>query len=540
MKVGLVAILPSIVIIVIMFFLRKSLNNWMKSLSEKLPENARFIVPPIIATIVFSLAWSWYHIDTSGLTGIIPNRIFPAIVGLFTYSVIQFGPKIQNSMASFFRARDKVPIFFRYVLVLAIPMGIALLITIEERVTAEALKEQFVVIIALIAAYLLVSPLIEKQSADSGLTPASRGFAGRTAVIFLLAVFGGFLVRILADILHPGVALADDCSSEWDCQQTSGYNAATATGGGAIGGAAGTIGSQLGEGPGDGGAAGAGGGAGAAAAGGGDGAAARNWMLNEGFLNPDGTITDKFRTWWSQFSSGSPDPTRMEAIAADSIDLNNGRINGDIVIIVRDRDTIPHNRPPAPAGAGAQVVTENYAPGVDITGTHDFIEHTRNYLNTLSNTQAGQDLLQRIMVDGAGGGHNVNIVDPGGNNGNSASFTGNGELQPDGSHGPGCNSTVNFNPYRHSLAGSATLPDGSPDPADWRNRPPDVGLHHELNHAWHASTGSIDTTPAPNPVVGGNTNNEELRTVSLGPFSGDPLDENAYRSNRGLVNRPFY
>ena len=222
MKIGLMAILPSIVIIVIVFVLRKPLNKLMESLAKKLPENTRFIVPPIMATLIFSLAWSWYHVDTSSSTGIMPNRIFPVFVGLFTYSAIQFGPKIQNAMASFFRSREKVPVFFRYILVLAIPMGIALLITNQERVTEEALKEQVVVIIALIAAYLLVSPLLEKQSAGAGLTPSSSGFAGRTAVMFLLAVSGGLLLRVLADTFLPGVALAHDCSSEGDCQQKSG------------------------------------------------------------------------------------------------------------------------------------------------------------------------------------------------------------------------------------------------------------------------------------------------------------------------------
>jgi hypothetical protein len=246
MRVGLLTMAPPLLIMLVIFLLRKVLNRGVTSLNKKIPVNYHYILPAALATILFTIAWGGYHASTLGVMGIVPHRMFPVFVGLFTYGVIRFGPSIQRSMGSFFRGRDKVPGFFRYILVIVIPMGIALLITKQQIVSQEALKEQFVVLVGLVLAYLLVSPVVREQSMYSGVTPTGRGYAGRAAAMLLLGISGGLLTKVILEILLPEVVLAGDCSEEWDCQQTAGYNAATATGGAAIGGVSGAIGAQLG------------------------------------------------------------------------------------------------------------------------------------------------------------------------------------------------------------------------------------------------------------------------------------------------------
>ncbi len=272
-----------------------------------------------------------------------------------------------------------------------------------------------------------------------------------------------------------------------------------------------------------------------------DGPAARNWLVNEGFVNPDGTVTPRFTEWYNRGSSDSPDPSRFDAIAGE-FDPATGRIDGDVTIVVRDPGTVDHDRPPAPAGAAAQVVSENYAPGMDITGTHDFIQATRHYLNTIAGTSAGSELNRRVFVDGYASGHTVTIIDTGPNAGNSNEWIDSPDhhIHADGTPRGGSNSTLRFNPYRHSLPGANMNADGTPDMTDWRNRPPDVGLEHELNHAYHGMLGSVNMAPGANPVVGGNAPLEDLRTVGIGPFGQDPVCENTYRAERGLVPRPNY
>jgi RHS repeat-associated protein len=246
MKVGLLTMAPPLIIIFVIFLLRKVLNKGLTGLNNKLPSNAQFILPPLLATILFTICWAGYHANTLGDTGIVPNRVFPLFIGIYTYAVIQFGPAVQRSMASFFNKRDRIPVFFRYLLILIIPMGIALLITKQEYVTQQVLKEQFVVLVGLVLAYLLVAPRQKGLFGGTGEPMSGREFTTRTALMFLLLLSGYMVVRLLVEIFTPGIVLAGDCSSETDCQQTSGYNASTATGGAAIGGLSGAIGSQLG------------------------------------------------------------------------------------------------------------------------------------------------------------------------------------------------------------------------------------------------------------------------------------------------------
>lgn len=578
MKVGMVTVAGPILIMVVIFLLRKPLFAAVPKANEKIPARWQFLLPPVVAAAAFTMSWAGYHVQTWNKTGIMPHSVFPAAIGLFTYAVARFGPEIARTFGSYFHVRDGIPRFLRYVLVIAVPLTVALIITFEDRVSNEALKEQFVVLVGLVVAYLLVSPRPDADPLGAA-AGAGRvgGGVGRLAAWLLYAIPVGTLVRLALELVSPGLVLAHDCSSEGDCQQTPGYNAATGVGGGGIGAGAGLLGVQI--------AGGAAATPGTAVAGddvdedaavdedadegedveesdgadGGapvktlgttriiDGAAATNWMVNEGLLNPDGTPTPLFTAW--QNDSLGPGATRLNGFAGNidpntggftgHINPDTGRWEGDFAIVVRDPDTMLHDRPPAPTGDAAVVVTENFAPGIDITGTHEFIEQTRLHLQSILNRDSGQDLRERITLDAYGNDVKVTIVETTG--GNKAVYSSDGyRLQADGSRGAGSSTTVHFNPYRHSLSGAGTLPDGSPDPADWRNRPPEVALQHELNHAYHAAGGQVDRTQVPNVGVAGDVDAEELRTLGIGPFGSTGIDENVARAELGLPPRPHY
>lgn len=571
MKVGMVTVVGPILIMVVIFLLRKPLFAAVPKANEKIPERWQFLLPPVVAAVAFTMSWAGYHVQTWNKTGIMPHSVFPAVIGLFTYAVARFGPEIARTLESYFHVRDGVPRFLRYVLVIAIPLTVALIITFEERVSNEALKEQFIVLVGLAVAYLLVSPRPDTGALGAAVGAGrAGGGVGRLAGWLLYAIPVGALVRIALELVSPELVLAHDCSSEGDCQQTPGYNAATGVGGGAVGAGAGLLGVQI--------AGGTASVVGVAAAAGGDddgaadadadtddttgaaastatigttriidGAAATNWMVTQGLLNPDGTPTPLFTAW--QNDSLGPNATRLNGFAGNidpatggfvgRINPDTGRWEGDFAIVVRDPDTMLHDRPPAPTGDAAVVVTENFAPGIDITGTHEFIEQTRLHLQSMLNRNSGQELRERITLDAYGNDVKVTIVETTG--GNKAVYSSDEfRLQADGSRGAGSSTTVHFNPYRHSLPGAAVLEDGSPDPADWRNRPPEVALQHELNHAYHAAGGQVDRTPVPNVGVAGDVRAEELRTLGIGPFGSTGIDENVARAELGLPPRPHY
>ncbi|NQT72102.1 MAG: zinc-ribbon domain-containing protein [Chloroflexi bacterium] len=250
LEAGLLAMAGPAILMVIIFLLRKPLTRWIGRLIPMLPEMTRFLVLPIVATVIFTIVWAGFHEDTWSQTGILPQKIFPAVIGLFTYVVARFGPGIHHTWKSFFENRDKCPKWIRFVAVLAIPMMISVAATYQESVSQEALKEQFIVLIALVVSYILISPRIKAASTgESSSGKVGHLQTGGHATRNLALIMGGSaLTGILFDQYLMDIALADCSSSELDCTQTAemaGYNATTATGSGVIGAASVGLGTQI-------------------------------------------------------------------------------------------------------------------------------------------------------------------------------------------------------------------------------------------------------------------------------------------------------
>lgn len=263
--VGLMVIAAPVLLMVVIFLLRKPLTERVERLTQKLPKETRFLVAPALATIIFVIAWSGVHKDTASQWGMLPQIIFPAVIGLFTFAVARFGPSVQGTLGSFFDSRDRLPRWIRLLAVIAVPMLLALLITYQERVTQEALKEQFIVLVALVMVYLMMSPRVgalasggppgdtgaaSKAMSGGSITPQpsprSKNDALRSIWLSVgMAVSLAVLLDLLLDPHLMSTALAHDCSDEADCVQTPGYNATTATGGGVIGATAGGLGGSL-------------------------------------------------------------------------------------------------------------------------------------------------------------------------------------------------------------------------------------------------------------------------------------------------------
>jgi hypothetical protein len=156
--VGLMTMAVPLLSMLVIFLIRKPLTKWVQKLIPKLPEESRFVIMPAFATIFFVISWSGAHRFTGLQWGILPQIVFPSVIGLFTYSVTSYGPKLQAKLKPFFDTRDKFPKFLRFLLVIAVPILISLAITAQERVSQEALKEQFVVLVALITGFLVMAP----------------------------------------------------------------------------------------------------------------------------------------------------------------------------------------------------------------------------------------------------------------------------------------------------------------------------------------------------------------------------------------------
>ena len=165
--VAAVTMVGPVLLMVLIFFFRKQLTRWLGRVTPKLPEETRFLTAPVLATVIFTVGWSGAHQTTAFSWGLLPHMIFPAVIGLFTYAVSRYGTEVQTSLTAYFNARDKFPRWLLYLIVFAVPILIAIVITAQERVSFEALKEQFIVIVALIIGYLVMSPRIGNPVKDA-------------------------------------------------------------------------------------------------------------------------------------------------------------------------------------------------------------------------------------------------------------------------------------------------------------------------------------------------------------------------------------
>jgi len=173
------------------------------------------------------------------------------------------------------------------------------------------------------------------------------------------------------------------------------------------------------------------------------------------------------------------------------------------------------------------------APGssVTVTGTADFSSRVNSDLDALRSLPTGRSLLHDMDATG----HATNIVETDG--GNAAGYPNPADRLMTGGNtvnGAGTDTTIDYNPSRISL-GSANA---------WSDRPPVVGLFHEMVHAQNAGEGSM-----PTGETDGSRNRERIAVGLPIDQDGDPRTpriqpnrntENGLRAELNLENRARY
>ncbi len=157
-KVATLKIAGPIAIIALLIVLRSRVVPLVLRGAQRVPAEARPLVAPLLATAVFVMSWGDIHAATGSETGIMPQTIFPAVVGLFTYAVTRWNAAMQRALRPLFDQRDRLSRRWRYLAAIGIPLLVSLIITNEQRVSQTALKEQVVVIIGLLTGYLALAP----------------------------------------------------------------------------------------------------------------------------------------------------------------------------------------------------------------------------------------------------------------------------------------------------------------------------------------------------------------------------------------------
>lgn len=180
-RVAAVTMIGPAVLAVLVLLLRKQLARGVARVSPRVPQGTEQLLGPLLATAIFLIIWAGTHRSTGGQTGILPHKMFPALIGAYTFAVVRYGPALQERWHRFFSWRDSFPTWARVIVTIAIPTAISLVITNQERVSNTAMKEQVVVLVGLGLAYLLMAPRGDISLSLSKIVPGTAEAPARRA-----------------------------------------------------------------------------------------------------------------------------------------------------------------------------------------------------------------------------------------------------------------------------------------------------------------------------------------------------------------------
>lgn len=136
----------------------RPLSAGVQRASARLPANARFLVPPLLATSFFLLSWAGSHVGREGQVGLVPEIVFPAVSAVFGFTVARWNGSVQRALEPFFVGRDQMGPRTRFVLALAIPTALSFALNALLGTDNPARNAQLLVIVGMVTGYLLMAP----------------------------------------------------------------------------------------------------------------------------------------------------------------------------------------------------------------------------------------------------------------------------------------------------------------------------------------------------------------------------------------------
>jgi hypothetical protein len=141
------------------FLARVPLRALLGRAIGRLPEELRFLVAPVFATMLFAISWAGFHSDATSEVGLLPQILFPGLVGLLTFLVTRYEHGLQGLLRALLEARDRVlPRWARILVVVGLTTLASWAFTHQDAYASTALKEQLVVIISLLVGWLALVP----------------------------------------------------------------------------------------------------------------------------------------------------------------------------------------------------------------------------------------------------------------------------------------------------------------------------------------------------------------------------------------------
>ncbi|MBS7610177.1 PAAR domain-containing protein [Candidatus Bathyarchaeota archaeon] len=171
-------------------------------------------------------------------------------------------------------------------------------------------------------------------------------------------------------------------------------------------------------------------------------------------------------------------------------------------------------------------VEARYGSSIVIQGSQAFVDLTIESLNRLMRQPSGRQLIEAINSNP----NQVTIRETSNGNVYNADSIDHAYRQPGDAPSKGSSGVIEYNPERTQVGDGAE---------PWETRPPEVGLQHELYHSYQGQLGTLTRGRVSSGEFQG-TRNTEMDAVGLGPSSGNPMTENALRSDMHEPPRERY
>jgi hypothetical protein len=157
-KAGTLTALGPFITVVVALVFRRPIAAQVRKLTRGLPSSSNVLVMPVMATAMFTMTFAAIHDKTADQSGLVPQRMFPALVGLFTFAASRLAPMVSNRYGAAIDRRNSIPLAMRVVIALAIPLVTSYVLTNQERVSDTALKEQTIALLTLGTSYAALVP----------------------------------------------------------------------------------------------------------------------------------------------------------------------------------------------------------------------------------------------------------------------------------------------------------------------------------------------------------------------------------------------
>ena len=155
-----------LLLLLVAFIFRKALGTAVNAAKRRFPGPGSLLAA-VLATVVFALSWAGSHAARPTEVGLLPQIVFPALVGFSTYAIGRWGPLAHRTLRWYFDLRDRASMKLRMLVVMAVPTGVSVWLAAGAGSSRAAYNEQLVVLVGIVVGFLIVAPRPGRGKANS-------------------------------------------------------------------------------------------------------------------------------------------------------------------------------------------------------------------------------------------------------------------------------------------------------------------------------------------------------------------------------------